>query len=226
MDAALELDPKYVKAWARKGDIEFLMKEFHKAMESYQKGLAIEEGNKLCKDGLQKVAARRGSPRRRRCLRASCRLRLTAADASLALFRARLAASAIPGDGVAHVGDPADGGREAGACGARDGRPRDPGHSSGALRDHLVIAEAQAQRSKTPEAALVAPGGALPPSILPHSGCYSVLASLQDPVVRQVITDLSTNDPLAQAAGQKALRDPIMGTKINKLIAAGVLQTG
>ena len=51
-------------------------------------------------------------------------------------------------------------------------------------------------------------------------------AILSDPVVRQVIQDLSTNDPKSQAAGNKAMRDPVMGAKINKLIAAGVLQTG
>lgn len=55
VDKALELDDKYVKAWARKGDIEFLMKEFHKAMESYQKGLAIEPNNRLCTEGMQKT---------------------------------------------------------------------------------------------------------------------------------------------------------------------------
>lgn len=36
---ALELDPKYVKAWAKKADIEMFMKEYHRAMESYKKGL-------------------------------------------------------------------------------------------------------------------------------------------------------------------------------------------
>jgi len=54
---ALELDEKYVKAWAKKGDIEFYMKEYHKAMESYQKGLAVDDSNQLCRDGLQKVVA-------------------------------------------------------------------------------------------------------------------------------------------------------------------------
>lgn len=33
---ALELDSKYVKAWAKKGDIEFFMKEYHKALDSYK----------------------------------------------------------------------------------------------------------------------------------------------------------------------------------------------
>jgi len=57
IEVALELDPKYVKAWARKADIEVLMKENHKAMESYKKGLEIDPSNATCKNGLQKVAA-------------------------------------------------------------------------------------------------------------------------------------------------------------------------
>jgi len=40
-----------------------------------------------------------------------------------------------------------------------------------------------------------------------------------------VIQDLSTNDPKCIAAGQKAMADPVMGAKIQKLIAAGVLGT-
>ena len=55
VEKALELDPKYVKAWARKGDIETVMKEYHKAMESYKAGLAIDAENSTCKDGLRKV---------------------------------------------------------------------------------------------------------------------------------------------------------------------------
>jgi stress-induced-phosphoprotein 1 len=51
---ALEIDPKYVKAWARKGDIEMYMKEFHKALESYKKGLELDSSNKSCEDGLRK----------------------------------------------------------------------------------------------------------------------------------------------------------------------------
>merc|ERR1712008_520659 len=56
IETALDLDPKYVKAWARKADIEVLMKENHKAMDSYKKGLALDPSNKTCRDGLQKVA--------------------------------------------------------------------------------------------------------------------------------------------------------------------------
>jgi stress-induced-phosphoprotein 1 len=54
IEKAIELDPKYVKAWARKGDVEMVMKEFHKARDSYNKGLEIEPGNSTCKQGLQK----------------------------------------------------------------------------------------------------------------------------------------------------------------------------
>ncbi len=57
IEKAIELDPKYVKAWARKGDIEVLMKENHKALESYKAGLAMDSTNAACKEGLRKVTA-------------------------------------------------------------------------------------------------------------------------------------------------------------------------
>lgn len=37
----MELDNKYVKAWAKKGDIEFFMKEYHKALDSYKMVSAV-----------------------------------------------------------------------------------------------------------------------------------------------------------------------------------------
>ncbi|KAL3934523.1 MAG: hypothetical protein SGBAC_009774 [Bacillariaceae sp.] len=57
IEKALEIDQKYVKAWARKGDIEMVMKEFHKAMDSYKAGLELDPSNATCKQGLQKVTA-------------------------------------------------------------------------------------------------------------------------------------------------------------------------
>ena len=54
-DKALALDPKYVKAWSRLGAIQFFMKEYHKALESYQKGLDLEPENQDCKDGIQRT---------------------------------------------------------------------------------------------------------------------------------------------------------------------------
>ncbi len=55
VEKSLELDKKYVKAWAKKGDIEFFMKEYHKALDSYKMGLQLEPENALCKQGLQKT---------------------------------------------------------------------------------------------------------------------------------------------------------------------------
>jgi stress-induced-phosphoprotein 1 len=55
VEKSLELDRNYVKAWAKKGDIEFFMKEYHKALDSYRAGLQIEPENSLCKQGLQKT---------------------------------------------------------------------------------------------------------------------------------------------------------------------------
>ncbi len=57
IEVALDLDPKYVKAWARKADIEVLMKENHKALESYKKGLELDPSNTTCREGLQNVTA-------------------------------------------------------------------------------------------------------------------------------------------------------------------------
>lgn len=55
VEKSLKNDPKYVKAWAKKGDIEFFMKEYHKSIESYQKGLQLEPGNASCMQGLAKT---------------------------------------------------------------------------------------------------------------------------------------------------------------------------
>jgi stress-induced-phosphoprotein 1 len=56
IEIALEIDPKYVKALVRKAEIEVYMKEYHKAMESYKKGLELEPTNAACKEGLRKVS--------------------------------------------------------------------------------------------------------------------------------------------------------------------------
>ena len=49
-----------------------------------------------------------------------------------------------------------------------------------------------------------------------------IQAILQDPVMRQVLSDMQENP----SAGQKAMNNPGMRAKLEKLIAAGVLQTG
>ncbi len=58
VDKALELDPRYVKAWAKKGDIEFFMKEYHRALDSYKAGLEVEANNQLCLEGLRKTSTK------------------------------------------------------------------------------------------------------------------------------------------------------------------------
>mmetsp|Transcript_2543 Transcript_2543/g.4011 ORF Transcript_2543/g.4011 Transcript_2543/m.4011 type:complete len:583 (+) Transcript_2543:130-1878(+) len=57
IEEAVHIDPKYTKAWARKGDIEMVMKENHKALDSYKAGLAIDPDNAACKEGLRKCTA-------------------------------------------------------------------------------------------------------------------------------------------------------------------------
>ena len=44
-----------MKGWARKGTCHQLQKEYHKAMEAFEKGLSIDPNNKECKDGVQKT---------------------------------------------------------------------------------------------------------------------------------------------------------------------------
>ncbi|CAM9636795.1 unnamed protein product [Discosporangium mesarthrocarpum] len=127
-EKALEIDPKYVKAWAKKGDIEFFMKEYHKALDSYNKGLAVEGDNALCKEGLRKTT-----------------LKI---------------------------------------------------NESAGTQDKERAAHAYAD----PE----------------------VQAILMDPMVRQVLNDFKDNPTHAQ----KALQDDGMRAKIEKLVAAGIIQTG
>ena len=52
---SLELDRTVPKVWARKGAVHFLLKEYHKAMEAFEAGLELEEGNVECAEGLNKV---------------------------------------------------------------------------------------------------------------------------------------------------------------------------
>merc|ERR1712038_1086516 len=128
---ALDLDPQYVKAWARKSDIEVLMKENHKAMESYRKGLAIDPNNATCREGLQKVASM-----------------VNAGSANM----------------------------------TEDERKERAAHA---------MADPEIQNILT------------------------------DPIINQILKDFNENPNAAQAA----MADPVVRGKIEKLIAAGVLQT-
>ena len=44
-EKALELDPNFFKALAKKGNAHFGMKVYHKALECFQKGLGLEPTN-------------------------------------------------------------------------------------------------------------------------------------------------------------------------------------
>jgi len=50
----IELDPKFVKGYSRKGAIQFFMKEYDKALETYQLGLKHNEGNQELMDGVRR----------------------------------------------------------------------------------------------------------------------------------------------------------------------------
>ena len=127
--SSLDIDPNYVKAWCKKGDIEFFMKEFHKSMESYQKGLSLDQTDRACMDGLRKVS--------------------------------------------------------------------------------MKINETSNEQEQQERAA----HGLADPEIQ---------RILQDPMIQQVLRDMQEN-PME---GQKALADPGMRAKIQKLVAAGVLKVG
>lgn len=54
-DRCLESDPNFVKAYIRKGNIHFFMKEYHKCLTVYEKGLKLAPNNKELRQGLLKT---------------------------------------------------------------------------------------------------------------------------------------------------------------------------
>lgn len=57
VNKAIELDPTFVKAYIRKGQIEMFLKQYHKARETYQAGLKLDPQCQELHDGLMKVEA-------------------------------------------------------------------------------------------------------------------------------------------------------------------------
>ena len=131
IEVALDLDPKYVKAWARKADIEVLMKENHKALESYKKGLELDPTNAACREGLRKVTT---------------------------------------------------------------------------MINYGQANQTEEERKERAAHAMADP---------------EIQSILQDPVINQVLRDFNEN----QQAANQAMMDPSIRAKIEKLIAAGILQT-
>lgn len=51
----LEIDPVFVKAYGRKGTIHHFMKEYHKALATFDQGLKIDPSSKDCLEGKQRT---------------------------------------------------------------------------------------------------------------------------------------------------------------------------
>ena len=54
-EKCLEFDKQNVKALPKKGNCYLMLKEYHKAMSTFEEGLKIESKNAECLDGLQKT---------------------------------------------------------------------------------------------------------------------------------------------------------------------------
>merc|ERR1712070_812503 len=52
-EMCLKLDPKFAKAYLRKGNCHHLMKEYHKAMQAYDEGMKLEPDNAELKQAMK-----------------------------------------------------------------------------------------------------------------------------------------------------------------------------
>lgn len=50
----IELDPLFTKGYSRKGAVQFFMKEYDKALETYQEGLKLDENNQELLEGVRR----------------------------------------------------------------------------------------------------------------------------------------------------------------------------
>ncbi|KAE9613160.1 hypothetical protein Lal_00027632 [Lupinus albus] len=53
-EKCIELDPAFVKGYTRKGAVQFFMKEYEKALETYQEGLKHDPNNQEMLDGISR----------------------------------------------------------------------------------------------------------------------------------------------------------------------------
>ncbi|VFQ70759.1 unnamed protein product [Cuscuta campestris] len=56
-EKCIELDPTFVKGYTRKGAVQFFMKEYDKALETYQQGLKLDPQNPELLDGVRSCVA-------------------------------------------------------------------------------------------------------------------------------------------------------------------------
>lgn len=57
-EKCIELDPTFAKGYSRKGAVQFFMKEYDKAMETYQEGLKHDPRNQELLDGIRRYDLR------------------------------------------------------------------------------------------------------------------------------------------------------------------------
>jgi stress-induced-phosphoprotein 1 len=53
-DKCIELAPAFVKGYSRKGTLQFFMKEYEKALDTYRTGLSHEPDNEELLEGVQR----------------------------------------------------------------------------------------------------------------------------------------------------------------------------
>jgi stress-induced-phosphoprotein 1 len=54
-EKCISIDPKFVKAYLRKGTCHHFLKEYHKALDTYDKGLKLDSENKELKEARLKT---------------------------------------------------------------------------------------------------------------------------------------------------------------------------
>jgi stress-induced-phosphoprotein 1 len=54
-EIALKKDPNFLKAYHKKGDCHYFLKEYHKALSSYEAGLKLDPNDNFCKEGIEKT---------------------------------------------------------------------------------------------------------------------------------------------------------------------------
>lgn len=54
-DKCIELKPDFAKGYSRKGTLQYFMKEYDKAIETYNKGLELEPDSTELQEGLQRA---------------------------------------------------------------------------------------------------------------------------------------------------------------------------
>ncbi|XP_059276018.1 hsp70-Hsp90 organizing protein 2-like [Lycium ferocissimum] len=63
-EKCIELDPTFVKGYTRKGAVQFFMKEYEKALKTYQEGLKLDPHNQELLDGVKRCVEQRNKASR------------------------------------------------------------------------------------------------------------------------------------------------------------------